>query len=250
LVRLLCWALVIFAIVTAVMNLGLRLNLFAPLSVIPDTTALPDRLVAIRADDAKRFVFDFIGSLGGVGVFLTAALIGIALRPFASGLGWRDIMATLFVIGGSVGVMSQVLRIGIGEAATFGYCDCGFREHELIAQDYALNVGWQIQLWFNTTALAILAGGVALAGRLVAVSNAWRTLSYVIGAAVMVAVLMIFLSEMVETIQLYDVVDYIVAAVAAILVPIWAIILARSIHKLRTWTTSVGGTPTSMAADA
>jgi len=77
-------------------------------------------------------------------VFLIAALLGVALRSWAPATPERDAMATLFVIGGVLGITANVLNIAVGNAATFSYCDCGYKAEEVIAQNYALSVGWSM----------------------------------------------------------------------------------------------------------
>jgi hypothetical protein len=231
LVRRLSRALVVLAIITAIVNIAISYGLIVPFPTIPDGTSLVDRMGLLRASDTRLLPLIMIGSLASMGVFLIAAMLGVALRRYASGLGWRDAMAMLLVVGGILGITAQALNIGVANAATFGFCDCGFRNEELIAQDYALSVGWAAQNWLNLTALTILSVGVALAGRLIAISSTWRLISYAISALILVAVAlrMIAAFVFVPVFDPFQVSDVLVALGAGILVPIWAILLSRGI---------------------
>ncbi|MEO6349750.1 MAG: hypothetical protein ABIP53_03785 [Candidatus Limnocylindrales bacterium] len=189
LVRRLCWALVVLAISTTVVNIAITFGLIVPFPNIPDETGLVDRVAAFRASDVQLLPLIMIGSLASIGVFLVAAMLGVALRPYASGLGWRDAMATLLVVGG-------------------------------IAKN-----------WLNLTALTIVSVGVALAGRLVSISSAWRLLSYAISALILLAVAMRIIAAFVfvPAFDPFQVSDVLVGLASGILVPIWAIMLARRI---------------------
>jgi len=222
---------VFLAIVSAVAQLTLTFGLLVPFPNVNDSTPLPDRLLAFRTGDQQTFWITAVGSLASLGVFLVGSLLGVTLRGLARAGTSRDAMATLFVVGGVVGVVGQLVNIGVNNAATFGYCDCGFRETELIAQDYALSVGWTVVNWFLIASVTIVGIGVAMAGRLVAVGSAWRTLSYVIVAVLLVAVVIRVAAAFVfiEAFDPFQVTDLIVAFAAGILVPIWAILLARGV---------------------
>ena len=138
-------------------------------------------------------------------------------------------MAMLLVIGGVLGIGANLLNIAVGDAATFTYCDCGYKTEEVIGQNYALTVGWTMVSWLSLGALTIVASGVALAGRLVDISATWRTLSFVIAVALLLAVALRVLAEFVviAAFDPFQVSDLIVAFAAGILVPVWAVVLAR-----------------------
>jgi hypothetical protein len=226
-----CWALVVFAVISAVVSL-----LFVTGTLRPphDAQDLVERLIANRTSDVDAFPFVVLGSVATIGVFLLAALIGVALRSWAPVQPQWDAMATLFVIGGVLGIGANLLNIAVGNAATFTYCDCGYKTEEVIGQNYALMVGWTMVSWLSLGALTLVASGVAVAGRLVDISASWRTLSYVIAAALLLAVALRVLAESVF-IGAFDpflTSDLIVAFAGGILVPIWAVLLARGAADL------------------
>ena len=77
-----------------------------------------------------------------------------------------------------------------------------------------------MQTWVSTGGLAVVGVGVAVAGRLVDVSPAWRTLSYVIAIGLLLAVVL-------EIIGQNDYATLVAGITSGILVTIWAILLAR-----------------------
>jgi hypothetical protein len=222
----LCWALVVVAVISALVSLLFATGILRPPHDVQD---LVERLIANRTSDVDAFPFVVLGSLAAIGVFLIAALLGVALRSWASATPHRDAMAMLFVIGGVLGIGANLLNIAVGNAATFAYCDCGYKTEEVIGQNYALMVGWTMVKWLTLGALTLVGSGVALAGRLVNISAAWRTLSYVIVVALFLAVALRVLAELVfiGAFDPFQVSDLILALAGGVLVPIWAVLLAR-----------------------
>ncbi len=129
-------------------------------------------------------------------------------------------MATTFVVGAIVGVVSQLINIGVNQAATNGYCDCGYKVYEVIAQDYALSLGWNIQIWLNTAAIAIVGAGLATAGRIVDIGRDWSIVSYLIVIGLAIGVVL-QLAGQGETAQI------VVGVTAGVGVPMWAFLLTR-----------------------
>lgn len=229
-VRWLSGALVVLAIVSAVVTLLVAVGILFPPVDIQD---LIQRLEAFRANDARAFPVAALGSLATLGVFLVGAMLGVALRPWARPSSLRDAMTLLFVIGGIVGIVAQLLNLAFNHASTFGICDCNYKAEELIAQDYALSLGFTAVSWLAIGAITLTGIGVALAGRLVEVGAAWRTLSYVIAAVLVFAVALRVLAAFVfvPIVDPFQVSDLAVAFAAGVLVPIWAILLARGADR-------------------
>jgi hypothetical protein len=233
LLRWLCWALVISAVVAAVSQLLLTFNIWAGGPSEPDPNAdLVTRLLVFRSNDQEIFPVVLIANIASIAAFIAIGLIGVALRPFAAGASMRDVMATLLIVGSVIGVLSQALNIGVAQTATRGYCDCGFKTEEVIAQDYSLTLGFIVQQWVNYAGLVIVALGVAVAGRLVAVSSAWRALSYVIAAIAFIAVALRIVASLVfiEGFDVFYWTDLLISLSIGILVPIWAIMLVRGVR--------------------
>jgi hypothetical protein len=227
-VRWLAWTLVALAIGSAVVTLLTALGILYPSEEIAD---LVQRIEAFRANDVSAFPILFLGSLATLGVFIIGAVLGVALRGWARVTGLRDAMTLLFVIGGTIGIAANLLNIGVSQAATFGYCDCGYKAEELIAQDYALGLGFSLVNWLQIGAVTLVGMGAAVAGRIIEISPAWRMVSYGIAAVLLLAVALRVLAAFVF-LQAFDPVrisDLLIALAAGILVPIWAILLARGL---------------------
>ena len=223
----LTWPLVILVVISAAVTLLFALGVLLP---PPDETDdFVDQLLFMRTQDQEAFPFVIVGSLATLGVYLVAAMLGLVLRAWAQPSAIRDAMSLLLVFGGVIGVGTQLLNIGVADAARPFYCDCGYRAEEVIGLDRALNVGWSMINWLSIGAVTLVGFGVALAGRVVEVSSTWRLLSYAIAAAVLVAVAIRIAASIVfiEAFDPFQVSDLIVAVTSGLLVPIWAILLWR-----------------------
>ena len=222
LIRWLCWALIVVSIGAAIMSATTAINPFS--TDIPEDTDFVERLLTYRSWDQQLYPVALASNVFGIAVLFLAALVGVALRALAPPSLARDLMATIFVVGGVVGVVSQLVNVGVNQAATYGYCDCGYRESEVIAQDYVLSIAWNIQAWLNVGAIAIVGIGVALAGRIVAVSRDWSIVSYLIAIGLFVGVVVQLAGQGVTA-------QIIVGATAGFGVPIWAFLLARGLRE-------------------
>jgi hypothetical protein len=226
----LSWALVVLVVVSAAVTLLLTSGVLHTQFDFPD---LVDRLIAIRTDDERVFPLVILGSLATLGVFLIGALLGVALRAWAAPSATRDAMTLLLVFGGLIGIASQLANIGVGDAARPFYCDCGYRNEQMIGRDEALNVGWSMVNWLTMGAITFVGIGVAVAGRVVSVTTTWRVLSYAAAIGVLLAVAVRVAGSIVfiEAFDPYQVSDVIIAITTGILVPVWAILLARGVSE-------------------
>ena len=229
----LSWALVILVVISAAVTL---LFVFGVLRPPVEAEDFVDRLLAMRTHDQEAFPFVVIGSLATLGVYLVAGMLGVMLRAGAAPTPTRDAMTLLLVFGGVIGIGAQLLNIGAGDAARPFYCDCGYRAEEMVGLDRALNVAWSMINWLAMGALTLVGVGVALAGRIVAVSTTWRLVSYAIAAGVLVAVVMRVIASLVfiEAFDPFQISDLLVAITSGLLVPIWAILLSRGISEPET----------------
>ncbi len=228
--RWLSWALVILAVISAAVSLLFVSGVLLTPFDIPDFV---DRLVAIRGDQERLIPFVIIGALATLGVYLVTAMLGVVLRAWASPSPMRDVLTMLLVVGGVIGIGSQLMHIGIHDAARPFYCDCGYRAEEVIGLDSALHVAESMFSWLAVGALGFVGAAVAVAGRLLAVSAAWRTLSFAIAIGLLVAVALRLVAAfvLIEAFDPFQVSDLIVALTSGILVPIWAILLARGVSE-------------------
>ncbi len=227
----LSWALVVFVVISAAVTLLFELG-----PLLPDPNPADDfidQLFFMRTQDEAAFPFVVLGSLSTLGVYLIAAMLGVVLRAWADPTPTRDAMALLFVIGGVIGIGGQLMNIGAGDAARPFLCDCGYRAEEMVGLDRALNVVWSMVSWLSIGALSLVAAGVAVAGRLVEVSSAWRMLSYAIAVAILIAVLVRVVASFtfIDAFDPFQVSNLITAVASGILVPAWAILLVRGVGE-------------------
>ena len=223
LLRWLCWALIVFVVISALFTLTLSVNPFA--TPVADNTDFVDKLLTYRGDDQKIYGLVLVGSLASLMVYAIAATLGPVLRRIAGGNPATDVMAVVFIVGGVVGVAAQLANIGVGQAATNTYCDCGYKTYEVISQGYALDIGWTIVFWLNLGAVAIVGVGAALAGWLVNLNRDFKILSYLIALFLLVGVVLRFLGAGQFS-------DQLVGLTTLIGVPIWALLLARGSSRL------------------
>ena len=232
-VRWLAWALVGLAIATAVLQVIYTFALPPLPPPPPETEDYLQNLEAFVAIDQQLLPFVAVQSLAALGVFLVAAVLATFLRAWALPSSARNAMVLMFAVGGALGIAANVLNIAVADVAARGYCDCGYKTEELIARDYALNTGWTAVNWVNIAAVTLTGVGVAIAGRIVELSAAWRTLSYLIAVVVLLAAALRVLAAFVfiQAFDPFQVSDLLVAFAAGILVPIWAILLARNVDR-------------------
>jgi hypothetical protein len=224
-------ALVVLVLISAAVTLLFE---FGPLLPDPDPADdFVDRLLFMRTEDEAAFPFVVLGSLATLGVYLIAAMIGVALRAWAAPSPTRDGMSLLLLIGGVIGISSQLLNIAVGDAARPFLCDCGYRAEEMIGLDRALSIGWSMVNWLAIGALSLVAAGVFVAARVVEVSTAWRILSYAIAGGVLLAVAVRVLAAFVfiDAFDPFQVSNLITAVTSGVLVPIWAALLARGVRE-------------------
>jgi hypothetical protein len=169
-------------------------------------------------------------------VYLIVATFGLVLRAWARPSSMREAMSILLVVGGVVGMVGQLVNIGVGEMANPFYCDCGYKTEEVIAQWKALDVGWAIAAWLGLGAVTMVGVGAGVTARVLEVSPLWRSLSYVIASLLLLAVALRVVASLVfiQAFDPFQVSDLITAATLGILVPIWAILLARGVSAPET----------------
>lgn len=225
LLKWLCWALVVFVIATALLSIGINQNILVSPPDTSGTTDFVARLAAFSTFNQQVLPILLASNAAGLGVFLIATVLGAALRVYAAPGSARDVMAVVFVLGGVVGVIAQLMVVGLNQAAAASYCDCGYKNEELIGLFKALDVGFSVQNWLAIGALTIVGVAAALAGWLVNVSAAWRTLSYAIAIGLIVAAAL-------QVINQGDLSTILSGFVAGVLVTIWAVMLALAVPRL------------------
>ena len=223
-VTLLSWIVAIaFILATALLYVD-RLNLVATPPDLPEGN-LVDRVLG-GADYRQAIwpIFLWTNLLFGLGFVASVAFafaVAAARRGLATFLG-------LAATGGIIAAIASIIPIGAVNAGVWlQYCDCGFKETEIVSQVWAQMVALDISTWLNRLASIVLAAGlVALArdaGSLL--SSNVRTLTYILAVA-LVLVPFLGITELTEP----TVEELVSALTGLVLVPLWAVALGRSVE--------------------
>ena len=223
-VTLLSWIVAIaFILATALLYVD-RLNLVATPPDLPEGN-LVDRVLG-GADYRQAIwpIFLWTNLLFGLGFVASVAFafaVAAARRGLATFLG-------LTATGGVIAAIASIIPVGAVNAGVWlQYCDCGFKETEIVSQVWAQMVALDISTWLNRLASIVLAAGlVALArdaGSLL--SSNVRTLTYILAVA-LVLVPFLGITELTEP----TVEELVSALTGLVLVPLWAVALGRSVE--------------------
>jgi hypothetical protein len=230
LVRLLAFVAAICFVAATLLFLGLTLNLFVANPQFPDSADLPTRLLGSIDARHASWPFDFVSALLFGAAFAAIALLGRLLTLVGpSGDGRSNLAGSALFGGGLLGLASQLIHIGSQQVAIdIPYCDCGFKVQETISQYWGLTLIQGAESWLVNGATVFLAIGIALASAALAGvvrSPGWRSVSWL---TALVAIISVALSGL----ELGgDVDQLLIAVLGGILLPLWAILLARGIGR-------------------
>ena len=221
--RILGWVVGLGLLVGALIQLALQFELVGGLTE-PPSDDFVDRILTIYADVTNRWPIEFTLHVAFALGFAGLASLGPVLGRLASPADARGGLVMVAFLGlGGMGLASQLLQIGAVPFLTSPeLCECGLREHEIMAREVVINTIFGVQLWLVVGALVLAVPGFILAGSLGADAGmppAWRWLSLLIALASIVLVVLAVLEAFP-----YD--QYVLGLTAGILVPIWAIWLA------------------------
>ena len=221
--RILGWIVGISLFVGAIIRMVLSFELLG-LPDIPEDADFVDRLLTIYEFQTSVWPLEFTSFVAFAIGFAALAALGPVLARLASDDDARGglVMVSLLGLGG-FGLASQLLQIGSVPFLTSPeLCECGLREHEIMAREVVVNTIFGVQLWLAVGAIVLAAPGVWLAGSLGADAGmppAWRWLSILIAlVSIVLAVLAVL--------EAFPFDLYTLGLSSGILVPIWAIWLA------------------------
>lgn len=137
----------------------------------------------------------------------------------------------LLTIGSVFGAISAIVAIGSVNAAVWlGYCDCGFKETEIVSQIWAQMVTGDVGTWLLTGAGVVL--GV---GTLVLPGEARELLSPSLRIWTFVTGIVLIAAPVLGVIGKFgDLPDVLTTIVSGILVPVWAVLLGRATERSAT----------------
>jgi hypothetical protein len=227
-VRWLAWSVGILFLIGTVLQLVDFLNLYA---TPPDTsnagTMVEQRLASQDYRVAIWPIF-FLSNLSFGVAFVALAGLGPGLASWlASSDPRRIIIPTSLGIAGVLGAVAQLIVIGAAQVTVdIAYCDCGFKETEIVSQIWGQMLVEGASNWLLNGALVLAGIGVlavdsSLRDRM---PPAWDIVSW-LTAIVSIAAVVVGVLRLGEELGLY-----LLLFVSGVLVPIWAIWLGASLR--------------------
>jgi hypothetical protein len=225
-IRILAWTIAVGLVAATLLRLGDQLNVIDTPPAIPDTANLVQRLLAlIPYRQAIWPVYLAWNGLFAIGLLLLIPLSTLLVRAVAGADARMRAAGALLAAGGIIGAVGQLGLIGaISVAVGQPYCDCGFKETEVVAQSWAQNLIVGSSDWLVAGALVLAGLGVAWFGSVLAGRARLASLGrfgWLAGAALIA-------SAILTIVDLLDPLPDLVAfATFGIIVPIWAFWLGR-----------------------
>jgi len=224
--QILAWTAAMALVAAALLDIVLGFNILSAPPVRAEGSDFIDFLEIRFAWDRDRLPLDIASAVLYSLAFLAMAGVGLILGRSSFGAGERgSILATAFLAAGILGAAAQLVYLGAAQLATDpAYCDCGYRAEEVLGRLEALHVAVNQQLLLTQAALVAAAVGfftAASLGRAAGWSGWWPILSTAIGAMLLAGVAA-------EVLTLELVPELIMLATVGLLIPAWAIGLART----------------------
>jgi hypothetical protein len=220
--RSLAVAMAVLFFAATLLQLADQLNLVYQPPNIPDSANLVDRITALipyhRDEWPIYFGANFPLALGfavlvGLGFVLAARITRADDR--------RPVLLWTLVSAGVLGAVGQLVLIGAFKASIdVPYCDCGFKDQEIVSQIWSEMVVQSAVQWLIYGASLLAAGGLVVAGQVFGgrqMPTTWAWLSYLNAALLAVAVLFGYANVR------GDLATWVTALVVGILIPGWAL---------------------------
>ena len=227
-VTLFAWLVAIAFILATVLRYVDAFNLVATPPDLPNANMVDRTLGSSAYLHAIWPVFLWTNLLFGIG-FLAAVAFASNLAAAARIEGGLPTFKSLATAGGVIAAIASIIPIGAAEAKVFvQYCDCGFKETEVVSQLWAQMVAEDIAFWFlqvATVVLAIALVALVREGRDL-VPPLLRTWTYITAIALVLAA--VFATTELLT---PDAVNLLTSVIGAVLIPVWAVWLARSVDS-------------------
>lgn len=225
-VGLLGWIVAIsFVLASALLYID-RFNLVAT-PPEPGSANLVDRILG-SADYRQAIwpVFLWTNLLYAIG-FIAAVAFAAAVASASRARRGLATFTALATTGGIIAAIASIIPIGAVQASVWlQYCDCGFKETEVVSAFWAQMVALDISNWFTFVASIVLGIALAMLTRdgaalLSANLRAWTWLA----AALLVVVPILTFVERFEPVP-----EYASLALGAVIIPVWAVWLGRSLE--------------------
>ena len=214
--------------VATLFQLADRLNLIATPPDLPDANLVQRMEAAGPYRQAIWPVFFATNFLSGVGFFALAGLgLGLAARRPAGETG-RLVLVWLLGVGGILGAVAALIRVGaVAASIEIPYCDCGFKDQEIVSQVWAEMVVDGAVLWLINGASILAALGAVAAGRLFGgdeMPAAWAIVSYVTAMLIAAAIALGLTGQ-------GDASEWLTTALTLLVIPAWALWIAIAFDR-------------------
>jgi hypothetical protein len=207
-------------VAAAVLQLIDRFNLVAQPPNIPESATLVERVEASFPYRQAIWPVFFAGNAFlGLGLLLIVGLGYVLGTRMSATDPRRGLLLWTLVSAGLIGAVAQAILLGaVNASIQIQYCDCGFKNEEIVSQVWALMVvEGAAGLLLDTSALMAAAGLVVtariLGGRM---PTTWVWLSYLTAAVLVVVVIVPFIE-----LGPPEVGDWLTLGGIGVLVPIW-----------------------------
>ena len=228
-VSTLAWVVATSFVVATLLQYVDRLNLVATPPELPTSNMVQHAIATQPYRQAIWPVFLWTNLLFGIG-FAAAVAFAASVAAASGRPGGLPTFRSLATVGGVIAAIASIIPLGAVNAAVWlGYCDCGFKETEIVSQIWAGMVAQDIADWFNRFA------GVVLAVALVSlVRDDDRLLTPLLRTWTWITALALVAGPVVATIELGppELLDVIFTAIGLVLIPVWAVWLGRSVDSM------------------
>jgi hypothetical protein len=215
-------AIAVAFVLAAVFQLLDRLNVVAQPPDPPESANLVERVEAFFPYRRSIWpVFFASNAFLGLGFLLIVPLGYVLAARIALNDVRRSLLLSTFVPAGIIGAVAQAMLLG-GVKATIDipYCDCGFKNEEIVSQVWAGMLSQGAATMILDTAALVAAAALVVAARTLAgraMPATWGWLSYVTAALLVLIVIVPFVE-----LGPPELADWLSLAGIGIFVPIWA----------------------------
>lgn len=215
------------AVIATALGLALGFDLLVTPPTIPETLDFPSRLDALEPFHRAQWPFDAALTLLYVVGFGALMLAAESIAALAAADRRAAILKTAIVASGLLAVAGGLLYIGATQVTmSVDYCDCGFKNEEVISRFWALAIVQGATNWLSYGAIAFGAAGMGVSALIFGprMPAIWRWIAWS-GAGLLP--LSVLLHEVSDT----PAGDLVAALATGILLPMWAVILGmRAAH--------------------
>jgi hypothetical protein len=231
------WLLAAAFLLGTVVVAMMTLHITAPAPQVADGASLPDRIFASFKAEQAAWLQDAGSSVLFAIGFLAIASLGPILRAL---FGPDDPRATrvaiLFVVAGTIGIVSQMIYIGGKEVTAVPYyCDCQYGPEQLLSRGAILDALVGIRDWLLGTCIFVLSLGLLSTAEL---ARAWKWTDSLVVVTRLLAIAGLatvawnrIAAPVLANAQVdlpYDLIGLgLTVAVAGVGVPLWGMLLGR-----------------------